>query len=64
MLALPAVARKPNVRTVELLDSIRATDRNPVIHPEQDLDADTALATFDMCKNAIVFMALDIKGAP
>jgi len=56
--------RKPNVRTVELLDSIRATDRNPVIHPEQELDSGTALAMFDLCKNAILLMALDIKAAP
>jgi hypothetical protein len=60
----PAAARKPNIRTVELLDSIRATDRNPVIHPEQDLDKDTALATFDLCKNVILLMALDIKASP
>jgi hypothetical protein len=36
-------------------------DRNPVIHPEVDLDADTALAVFDLCKNAITLMALDIR---
>jgi hypothetical protein len=54
----------PNDRTVELLDSIRATDRNPVIHPEQDLDAETALATFDLCKNAITLMAIDIRDRP
>jgi hypothetical protein len=54
----------PNERTVALLDSIRAMDRNPVIHPEQDLDADTALATFDLCKNAITLMAIDIRDHP
>jgi hypothetical protein len=57
-------AKKPNDRTVELLDSIRAMDRNPVIHPEVDLDADTALATFDLCKNAITLMAFDIRDCP
>jgi hypothetical protein len=56
--------RKPNIRTVELLDKIREIDRNPVVHPEQDLDSETALAIFDMCKNAILFMALDIKRYP
>ena len=56
--------RIPNDRTVELLDSIRAMDRNPVIHPEQDLDADTALATFDLCKNVITLMAIDIRNLP
>jgi hypothetical protein len=54
----------PNVRTVELLDSIRAMDRNPVIHPEQDLDAETALSTFDLCKNAMTLMAIDIRNHP
>lgn len=60
----PNAARKPNERTINLLDSIRATDRNPVIHPELDLDAETALVTFDMCKNAIVLMVLDIQATP
>jgi hypothetical protein len=32
------VTRKPNERTIELLDSIRAVDRNPLVHPEQNLD--------------------------
>jgi hypothetical protein len=36
----PNAPRKPNERTIALLDSIRAMDRNPVIHPELDLDAD------------------------
>jgi hypothetical protein len=60
----PSAVRKPNERTIELLDSIRASDRNPVIHPEVDLSAETALATFDMCKTAIVFMANDIMASP
>jgi hypothetical protein len=56
----PATVHKPNIRTIELLDSIRAIDRNPVIHPELDLDADTAIATFELCKSAIMLMAMDI----
>jgi hypothetical protein len=47
----PAAIRKPNKRTIDLLDSIREIDRNPVVHPELDLDTETALATFDLCKN-------------
>jgi hypothetical protein len=47
-----------------LLDSIRAVDRNPVVHPELNLDANGALAMFDLCKNAILLMAIDITNAP
>jgi hypothetical protein len=59
-----ANAKKPNVRTVELLDSIRAVDRNPLVHPEQNLDNDGALIAFDLCKNAVCLMASDIKASP
>jgi hypothetical protein len=59
-----AAAKKPNERTINLLDSIRANDRNPVIHPELDLDRETAMATFDLCKTVIVFMLLDIQANP
>lgn len=55
--------KKPNERTVELLDSIRATDRNPLVHPELNLDPDGALLIFDLCKNAISLMATDIKNS-
>jgi hypothetical protein len=57
-------AKKPNLRTVELLDSIRAVDRNPLVHPEQNLDNDGALIAFDLCKNAVSLMANDIKASP
>lgn len=56
--------KMPNKRTVELLDSIRAIDRNPVVHPDQNLDHDSALLMFDLCKNAISLMVVDIKNAP
>jgi hypothetical protein len=56
-----AAIKKPNQRTVELLDNIRATDRNPLVHPELNLDADGALLMFDLCKNAIGLMVTDIK---
>lgn len=51
----------PNVRTIELLDAIRALDRNPLIHPEVNLTPDEALVIFDLCKNSISLMAMDIK---
>ena len=57
-------ARMPNTRTVDLIDRIRAEDRNPLIHPETDLDALQANTTFDLCRTAITFMAMDIKAAP
>lgn len=60
----PTAAKKPNNRTIELLDSIRAMDRNPVVHPDQNLDHDGALLMFDLCKNAISLMAVDIRNAP
>jgi hypothetical protein len=56
--------KRPNPRTVDLLNSIRGVDRNPLIHPELDLDKDTALMAFDMCKNVIMFMVADIKATP
>lgn len=52
--------KKPNERTVELIDSIRAQDRNPLVHPELNLD----LLIFDLCKNAVGLMATDIKNSP
>lgn len=55
--------KKPNPRTVELLDSIRAQDRNPLVHPELNLDSDGAVLMFDLCKNALSVMALDIKNS-
>jgi hypothetical protein len=54
---------KPNLRTIELLDSIRALDRNPLVHPEQNLDSDGALMAFDLCKNAICLMVADMCAA-
>ena len=56
--------KRPNVRTIELIDSIRAQDRNPLVHPELNLDADGALLMFDLCKSAISLMAMDIRNAP
>jgi hypothetical protein len=56
--------KKPNGRTIELIDSIRAIDRNPLVHPEQNLDSDGALLAFDLCKTAVSLMVTDIKGAP
>lgn len=63
-LANPTARKKPNLRTVELLDRIRAEDRNPLIHPEDNLNDEDALVLFDLCKNAIVLMAIDIKNSP
>lgn len=57
------MARIPNKRTVELIDRVRAEDRNPLIHPETDLDASQAEMAFDLCRTAITFMAMDIKNA-
>ena len=56
----PVASPKPNLRTVELLDKIRSMDRNPVIHPEVDLDAETALTSFEVSKLVIEYMAIDI----
>src|SRR5205807_4190220 len=64
VLANPPTTKKPNERTVDLLDSIRALDRNPLIHPEDNLDSDDALILFDLCKNAVALMVADIKKSP
>jgi hypothetical protein len=59
-----SVIKKPNKRTGELLDSIRATDRNPLVHPELNLDADGALQMFNLCQNAVSLMVRDITNSP
>jgi hypothetical protein len=59
-----AATKKPNERTVELLDSIRETDRNPLVHPETNLDSDGALQMFNLCQNAVSLMVTDIKNSP
>lgn len=55
--------RMPNTRTIALIDRTRAEDRNPLIHPETDLNAQEANGAFDLCRTAITFMAMDIKNA-
>jgi hypothetical protein len=57
-------ARRPNARNIELLDKIRSEDRNPLIHPEDDLERDDAMAAFELCKNTISMMAIDIRDTP
>jgi hypothetical protein len=52
---------KPDEKTVSLIDSIREMRRNPIIHPEDNLDEDKALILFDVCKSAIVAMGVEIK---
>ncbi len=37
--------------------------RNPIIHPEDNLDEDKALILFDLCKSAIVAMTVEMKEA-
>jgi hypothetical protein len=63
-LVKPSGGRIPNSRTVELIDKIRSTDRNPLIHPEENLDKEEAMASFDLCKNVITYMAIDIRDTP
>jgi hypothetical protein len=35
--------------------------RNPIIHPEDNLDEDKALILFDLCKSAIVAMTVEMN---
>jgi hypothetical protein len=58
-----AQPKKPNKRTVELLDRIKSVDRNPLVHPELNLDKHAALMAFDMCKTVVSFMVEDIISA-
>jgi hypothetical protein len=44
-------------KLVEYLDYIRKNHRNPVLHPEQSLTQDEAVALFNAASNAIVPMA-------
>jgi hypothetical protein len=60
---IPAI-RVPNPRTVDLIQRIKDVDRNPLIHPETDLNALQARTAFDLCQSALVFMAMDIQNAP
>jgi hypothetical protein len=52
---------RPNQRTVELIDRIRDEDRNPLMHPEQDLNKDEAIRAFELCKSTIMCMAMDMR---
>jgi hypothetical protein len=54
---------KPDLKTISLIDQIREMHRNPIIHPEDNLDEDKALVLFDVCKSAIVAMASELKAA-
>lgn len=54
---------KPDIKTLELVDHIREMHRNPIIHPEDNLDEDKALILFDLCKSAIVAMIAEMKEA-
>jgi hypothetical protein len=59
----PPLTIKPDIKTLELIDHIRDMHRNPIIHPEDNLDEDKALILFDLCKSAIVAMVTEIKEA-
>ena len=60
----PVAGRAPNDRTIALIDRIREVDRNPLIHPQQDLNKDDAISSFDLCRNVITLMATDMKDKP
>jgi hypothetical protein len=44
-----------------VLDNIRTLDRNPLMHPEDRLDIDEAIAVFTISQTAIVRLAAGIK---
>ncbi len=57
----PNKTLRPDVKTIALIDQIREMHRNPIIHPEDNLDEDKALVLFDVCKSAITAMACELK---
>ncbi len=54
-------ALRPDLKNLNLIDQIRDLHRNPLIHPEDNLDEDKAVVLFDVCKSAIIAMADEIK---
>jgi hypothetical protein len=50
----------PNPKTMSMVDQIRDLHRNPIIHPEDNLNGDEALVLFDLCKAAIIAMAMEL----
>jgi hypothetical protein len=50
----------PNPKTVSMLDRVRELNRNPMMHPEDNLGEDEALLLFDLCKAAIIAMAMEL----
>jgi hypothetical protein len=43
-----------------MLDRVRELNRNPMMHPEDNLGEDEALLLFDLCKAAIIAMAMEL----
>lgn len=43
-------------KTVNAIDQIRNLHRNPLMHPEDNLDGENAELLFSMCRNLIVFI--------
>lgn len=46
----------PNKKTLRALDQIRDLDRNPVVHPRENLSEEEALALFSLANSAIIYM--------
>jgi hypothetical protein len=47
-----------------VLDNIRMQERNPLMHPEDWLQVDDAIATFNICHTAIFRLVAGIKNVP
>jgi hypothetical protein len=60
-IADPKIPIKPDIKTLGLIDHIREMHRNPIIHPEDNLDEDKALNLFDLCKSAISAMTSEMS---
>jgi len=52
---------KPDAKTISFIGQIRDMYRNPLIHPEDNLDEDRAIILFDVCKSAIVAMVSEMN---
>jgi hypothetical protein len=50
----------PNPKTLSMIEQVKDLHRNPVIHPEINLSGEEALGLFDLCKAAIISMAMEL----
>ena len=51
----------PSMKTIELIEHVKDMYRNPLVHPEENLTNDAALALFDIGKSVIIAMVNELN---